>query len=187
MEILFNNRNEWRLWLEENSKFKKEVWLVYYKKHINKQSISYEEAVMEALCFGWIDSLVKRIDDEKYKQKYTPRKPRSNWSESNKRRIIQLEENELMKKEGLFAVKRAKENGSWDNLTGVDDTPVPPQALLEALSENPLAELNFNSFPLSTRKQYIGWLKSARKEETKVKRIREIVKRSEANKKAGIL
>jgi len=187
MEILFDNRRKWRLWLEENSEKEKEIWLIYYKKHVKKKSISYEEAVLEALCFGWIDSIVKRIGHEQYKQKYTPRKPKSNWSQTNKKRIEILLKKGLMKESGLIAVNRAKENGSWDNLTDVDDTPIVPQILLDAFTDNPIAEENFNNFPQSTRKQYLGWLKSAKRQETKEKRIKEIIRRSEANIKAGIL
>ncbi|MBI9097550.1 MAG: YdeI/OmpD-associated family protein [Spirochaetaceae bacterium] len=187
MEILFSNRKEWRSWLEENSTRAREVWLIYYKKHVHKESITYEQAVREALCFGWIDSMVKRIDHERYMQKYTPRKPKSNWSETNKKRVEDLIREGLMTPSGLFAIERAKENGSWNNLKGVDDEPVEPQDLIDALAENPQAEENYYNFPRSTKKQYVGWLKSARRQETRLKRIKEIVLRAEANKKAGLL
>ena len=82
MEMLFRNRKEWRSWLKKICSTEKEIWLIYYKKHVNKESVSYEEAVLEALCFGWIDSIVKRIDEERYMQKYTPGIMKSNWSES---------------------------------------------------------------------------------------------------------
>lgn len=187
MEILFSDRNEWRSWLEQNWSSEKEIWLIYYKKHVRKKSILYDEAVREALCFGWIDSLVKRIDDERYRQKYTPRKTKSNWSESNKRRVEELIDRGLMTPAGMAAVKAAKDNGSWNNLKDVDDFPVEPQDLIDALAENPPAEENYFNFPLSTKKQYVGWLKSAKRPETRARRIREIVLRSEAGKKAGIM
>lgn len=186
MEILFRNREEWRRWLRDHGAEESELWLIYYKKHVKKSSVSYDEAVREALCFGWIDSIVKRIDDERYKQKYTPRKPRSNWSESNKKRVKELIEQGLMMPAGLAAVERAKENGSWDNLKNVDDNPVEPQDLLDALRENPLASKNWFNFSRSARKQYLGWLKSAKRSETREKRIREIISRSEINRKPGI-
>ena len=84
-ELYVTNREDWRAWLEQNHATEKEVWLLYYKKHTGKPTIPYDDAVEEALCFGWIDSTVKRIDDEKYTQKFTPRNDRSVWSESNKK------------------------------------------------------------------------------------------------------
>jgi uncharacterized protein YdeI (YjbR/CyaY-like superfamily) len=104
---LFNDRDEWRAWLEEQHQTESEVWLIYYKKHTGKQSIRYEDAVEEALCFGWIDSKVKRIDEEKYMQRYTPRKELSNWSESDKNRVRKLIENGLMTQAGLEVVEIA--------------------------------------------------------------------------------
>ena len=102
---LFNDRDEWRAWLEEHHQSESEVWLIYYKGHTGKKSIRYEEAVEEALCFGWIDSKVKRIDEEKYMQRYTQRNELSNWSESNKKRVKKLIAKGLMTQAGLEKVE----------------------------------------------------------------------------------
>src|SRR5918999_6552667 len=85
--LYVTNRDDWRAWLNENYETEKEVWLIYYKKHTNQPRIPYDDAVEEALCFGWIDSIVQKIDEERYAQKFTPRRNSSNWSESNRRRL----------------------------------------------------------------------------------------------------
>ncbi|MFC2054927.1 YdeI family protein [Chloroflexota bacterium] len=183
---LFNDRDEWRTWLEEHHQSESEVWLIYYKGHTGKKSIRYEEAVEEALCFGWIDSKVKRIDEEKYMQRYTPRKELSNWSESNKKRVKKLIANGQMTQAGLEKVDIAKRNGSWNRLEDIDKELVVPGDLEAALAQNPKAEENFNGFAPSHKKQYLWWLKSAKKAETRERRIQEIVKRAEENIKPGM-
>ena len=182
---LFKDRKEWREWLEGHHDSSTEVWLVYYKKHIKKNSIQYEEAVEEALCFGWIDSKVKRIDEEKYIQRYTPRKEDSNWSQSNKKRVAKLIAQGLMTLSGLEKIEVAKRNGSWYRLDDIDIEIVVPEDLQSALVENPSAKENFENYAPSHKKQYLWWLKSAKKDETRQKRIREIIKRAEENIKPG--
>ena len=112
-ELYVMNREDWRAWLEQNHATEKEVWLLYYKKHTGKPTIPYDDAVEEALCFGWIDSLVKRIDDEKYTQKFTPRKNRSVWSESNKKRAKRTIKLGRMTGAGLHKIRAAKKSGEW--------------------------------------------------------------------------
>jgi uncharacterized protein YdeI (YjbR/CyaY-like superfamily) len=185
-KILFTNRDEWRKWLEENHDSASELWLVYYKVHTKKESIRYEEAVEEALCFGWIDSKVKKIDNEKYMQRYTPRKDGSNWSESNKKRVRKLIEAGQMTPAGMAKIESAKRDGSWDRLDDIDRQIVVPEDLAAALEMNPAAKENFENFPPSSKKQYLWWLKSAKKAETREKRLHEIVKRAEKNIKPGI-
>lgn len=183
---LFKDRDEWRAWLEEHHNSASEAWLIYYKKHINKKSIGYDEAVEEALCFGWIDSKVKRIDEEKYMQRYTPRKEDSNWSESNKQRVKKLIKMGLMTEAGLAKIETAKRNGSWSRLDDIEKHIVVPEDLQAVLAENLAAKENFEKFPPSHKKQYLWWLKSARRAETREKRIVEIVKRAEENIKPGL-
>ena len=185
-KYLFKNRVEWREWLKEHHRSDSEVWLVYYKKHTGKRSIRYDEAVEEALCFSWIDSEVKRIDEEKYMQRYTPRKENSNWSESNKRRIKKLVESGLITHAGLEKVEKAKRDGSWNRLDDIDKELVIPIDLKAALAENPIADEHFEKFSSSNKKQYLWWLKSARKAETREKRIQDIVSRAEENIKPGM-
>ena len=166
-KILFLNREEWRRWLEEYHDSASEVWLVYYKKHVEKKSIQYEEAVEEALCFGWIDSKVKTIDDEQYMQRYTPRQDGSNWSESNKRRVRKLIETGQMTPAGMAKIDLAKRDGSWERLDDIDREITVPEDLEAALALNPAAKENFDNFPPSSQKQYLWWLKSAKKTATR--------------------
>ena len=100
------SRIEWRAWLEKNHATETEVWLVYYKKHTGKQSVSYLESVMEALCFGWIDGIKKRVDDERYIHRFTPRKPNSKWSPSNIAQAKELIESGAMTEAGLAAFRK---------------------------------------------------------------------------------
>ena len=185
-ERLFKDRVAWRAWLAKNHASKTVLWLVYYKKHTDKKSIRYEEAVEEALCYGWIDSIVKRIDDEKYMQKFTPRKEKSNWSESNKKRVAKLIKNGTMAEVGLAKVTAAKRNGSWQRLENVDKNPTVPDDLAQALAKNGRAKANFESFAPSHRKQYLYWLLDAKRADTRERRIKEIVKRAVELRKPGI-
>lgn len=184
-KIFFLNRNEWRAWLQENHKTESEVWLVYYKAHVQKESIRYDDAVEEALCFGWIDSQVRRIDDEKFMQRYTPRKDDSNWSASNKSRVKKLIKKGLMTPSGIEKIEIAKRNKSWDRLTEIEEKMYIPDDLEAALSANPTAMKNYNNLAPSHKKQYLWWVKSAKRASTRQKRIQEIVTRLEANIKPG--
>ncbi len=183
---LFKNRAEWREWLDKHHATESEIWLVYYKKHCVKESIQYEEAVEEALCYGWIDSKVKRIDGERYMQKYTPRQDKSNWSKSNKRRVERLIKEGRMTRAGIAAVEIAKQNGSWSRLDDIEAELVVPEDLAEAFAENVLAKKYFDSLAPSYQKQYLWWLKSAKKQETIQKRLLAIVERCERGVKPGI-
>lgn len=107
-KLYVKSRDEWRSWLQNNHAAEKEIWLIYYKKHTGKPRIPYDDAVEEALCFGWIDSIVKRIDDEKYIQKYTPRKDKSIWSELNKKRTEKMIKQGRMTEAGLIKIQKAK-------------------------------------------------------------------------------
>lgn len=183
---LFRNRTAWREWLEKNHTTARELWLVYYKKHTGKGSVLYEEAVEEALCYGWIDSQIRRIDDETYMQKYTPRKPGSNWARSNKERVDRLIREGRMTPAGLAAIEAAKQDGSWENLDSVEQDPTVPADLAAALAGNPTAQRNFDGFAPSYRKQYLWWLQSAKRDETRKKRLAEVVRRCEQGVKPGI-
>ncbi len=188
METLFcENRSKWREWLKKNHLSKKEIWLIYYKKHTKKPTVVYNEAVEEALCFGWIDSTVKRINEETYMQKYTPRNARSLWSLVNKNRVIKLIREKKMNKAGLELVEIAKKNGQWEKAYSSKDKLEMPKNLLSALKANPLAFENFNKFSPSNQQNYFGWVISAKREETIQKRIKAVVSRSEKNKKPGML
>lgn len=172
---LFITRKEWRNWLEENHDKETEIWLVFYKVKVNKESIKYEEAVEEALCFGWIDSTVKRIDDEKHMQRYTPRKAKSNWSALNKTRVKGLIKNGLMTEFGLSSIKIAKQNGSWNRLDNIETRLEIPNELKDAFKTNDKAKELFEKLAPSRKKQIIWWIESAKSNETRSKRVDETI------------
>lgn len=180
---LFKNRHEWREWLEQNHDEETEIWLVFYKVKVNKVSIKYEEAVKEALCFGWIDSTVKRIDDEKHMQRYTPRKVNSNWSASNKTRVEKLIKEGLMTEFGLRAIEAAKENGTWNILDSVDVRLEIPKTLADAFKKNKRAKKEFEKLAPSRKKQFLWWIVNAKRDETKEKRIKETIRLLVENKR----
>ena len=186
-EIQYKNRDEWRNWLEENHDLFNEVWLIYFKKHTNKQSIKQTEAVEEALCYGWIDSIVKRIDDEQYMQKFTPRKDNSVWSEVNKKRVAQLIKDEKMTDHGLKKIMAAKKNGMWTKIQSHTNINNIPKEFEIALTENQSAKSNFESLAPSYKKQYLYWITDAKREDTKNRRIAKAIKMLKNNQKMGII
>lgn len=185
-KLYVTNRDDWRTWLENNHETENEIWLIYYKKHTGKPTIRYDEAVEEALCYGWIDSIVKRIDDEKYTQKYTPRKDKSIWSELNKKRVKKLIKQGRMTEVGLAKINAAKKTGEWQRTTENKKGPAVPAELKKALAANKKAEKYFSNLAPSYKKQYIGWIESAKRDETRIKRIKETVKILAQNKKLGM-
>ena len=186
LKLYIFNRKEWRKWLNENHSIAKEVWLIYYKKRTNKPRIPYDDAVEEALCFGWIDSTVKRIDDEKYCQKFTPRNLKSIWSEHNKKRVTEMIKQGKMTKHGIEKVKAAKKNGEWYKTAESVKEFKMPSELSRLLSANKKASGFFNELSPSHKKQYIGWIASAKKVETKEKRAREALKLLKTKQKLGM-
>lgn len=154
-ELIFETREEWRLWLEVNHKSSDGAWVVYFKKHTKIQSINYNEAVEEAICFGWIDSKIRTIDALRYKQVFTPRNPKSFWSVLNKQRIEKITGEGKMMPAGLKAVVEAKKNGQWEKTFMDKEPPQMPDDLKTALMKNPQAWENFNNFALSYRATYI--------------------------------
>ncbi len=147
--LYVTNRNDWRSWLEKHYNSESEIWLIYYKNHTNKPRIPYDDAVEEALCFGWIDSIVKRIDDEKYKQKYTPRKKNSVWSQLNKKRSEKMIREGKMTDSGLASIETAKRNGKWQAAYSSKKIFEMPDYLEKALKKNKTARENFNNFARS--------------------------------------
>lgn len=119
------NRNDWRKWLELNHTKERAIWLIFYKKKSVKYNLSWSESVDEALCFGWIDSVKKTIDEERYKQYFSKRKAKSNWSKINKDKVKALIEKGLMEEEGYKSIEIAKENGSWTVLDKVEALVIP--------------------------------------------------------------
>jgi uncharacterized protein YdeI (YjbR/CyaY-like superfamily) len=167
-------RASWRAWLAKHHDTSPGVWLVYHKKGSGVPGVGYEEAVEEALCFGWIDSRVRSLDDRRYMQLYTPRTPGSNWSRLNKERIARLTAAGTMADAGLAAVEAAKSDGSWAQLDAVEGL-IEPAELRGALDRRPIARSNFDAFSDSVKKQALYWVYSAKREDTRARRISDVV------------
>jgi uncharacterized protein YdeI (YjbR/CyaY-like superfamily) len=176
----FASRKEWRAWLMKHHANVREAWLLHYKKGAATRSLTYEEAVEEALCFGWIDGLLRSIDDETYALRYSPRKPRSTWSEINKRRAERLIKHGQMSAAGLAKIAEAQANGEWEAATIRENVTMIPVDLLRELKKNK-AWGAFRNWPASRKKQYLSWLSSAKKPETRRKRVRTIVEMATGN------
>jgi uncharacterized protein YdeI (YjbR/CyaY-like superfamily) len=170
--LYLSNRKEWRQWLAENhDKEVNDVWLVFDKKKTGKSSIEYEESVEEALCFGWIDSLIKKIDDDRYCRKFTPRKNDSKWSSANKRRVAKIIEEGSMTEFGLVKVEAAKRTGNWEMDPRPMITTEVPKELTGALAQNRKAKEFFEGLAPTYRKQFIGWIVTAKTSATRAKRL----------------
>jgi uncharacterized protein YdeI (YjbR/CyaY-like superfamily) len=174
----FLNRGEWRRWLEENHSIQKEVWVIIYKKNSGKQGVQYQEAVEEAICFGWIDSKMQSIDASRFRQRFSPRKKNSIWSKNNKETAEKMMRKEKMAPAGFETIKEAKANGKWAAAYSSKTAPVIPKDLAKALKENEPAWKNFKEFSNSTKLQYVYWVNTAKKDETRQKRITAIVKKA---------
>jgi uncharacterized protein YdeI (YjbR/CyaY-like superfamily) len=182
------DRKAWRNWLSKNFYKSTGIWLVFYKTGGSKPRLPYADMVEEALCFGWIDSLPRKLDDERSMLAFTPRKPKSVWSDINKERVARLIKNGLMTAPGLEKINIAKENGSWDTLTTSNyqaDTNELPADLLKQFKGKTAALKTFKTFSPSIRRQFLFWIDSAKTDETRMKRLLQTVLMSEANKKPG--
>lgn len=179
--------SDWRKWLSENHNRVDEIWLVYYKKHTGIYSISYQDSLDEALCFGWVDSLIKRIDDDRYARKFTPRRDDSNWSLVNKSRVGELIAEGRMTEPGMAKVEAAKQSGSWEKpVTKPEmDFEIPPE-FEQALAENLEAVRFFETLAPTYRKHYIGWIATAKRPETRAKRIAEAIQLLSEGKQLGL-
>jgi uncharacterized protein YdeI (YjbR/CyaY-like superfamily) len=166
-------RREWRQWLEENHDSRQSIWLIYYKKNSDKPRVAYSDAVDEALCFGWIDSTSRPLDDEKYMQYFTRRKPKSIWSRINKEKVERLIGAGLMTEAGFAAVETAKQNGSWTILDDAEALIVSAD-LAASLQKNPKADAYFSSLSRTDKRNMLQWLALAKRPETRQKRINEI-------------
>ncbi len=169
-EIHPKTRAGWRSWLEKNHAKSDGVWLVFYRASTGKRRLSWEEAVREALCFGWIDSKVNPVDDERYKQIFTPRKPRSVWSKINKQHVAELLEAELMTDAGLRAVEVAKNNGAWSLLEPVDALIV-PEDMESALQKSTAAREAYDALSKQAKRSMLYSLYTAKRQETRAKRL----------------
>ena len=182
--LYFKDDTEWREWLHENHEnFPQGVYLIFHKLETGIPTMRWEEAVKIALCYGWIDSTVKGLGDGKRQQYFCPRNPKSVWSAVNKTHLKELEKEGLLHKNGKKVIAEAKKNGSWKALDAVENLQV-PEDLQKAFSKNPEALSNFENFSRSYRKSYLYWLNQAKREETRNKRISEIISLCENNIKS---
>jgi uncharacterized protein YdeI (YjbR/CyaY-like superfamily) len=169
------SRQQWRQWLQENHDKKQSIWLVYYKKKSNLPTVNWSEAVDEALCFGWIDSQKKSIDEEKYMQFFCRRKSNSTWSKVNKAKIQRLEEEGLITQAGFDSIETAKLNGSWTILDEVEELII-PEDLENEFQNRPGSKSYFLSLSMSDRRNILQWLVLAKRQQTRLMRIQKIGK-----------
>jgi len=182
-ELYVTEREQWRAWLEKNYSTAKEVWLVYYKAHTGKPSIPYGDSVEEALCFGWIDGIIKKLDDERFGRKFMPRKIKSKWSESNKKRAEKMIRQRKMTEAGMVRIREAKESGEWSTVRVRSKELMIPLFFEETLAKNKKALECFNNLAPSYKRNFVGWVSDAKQEKTRMKRLAEVISLLEQNKK----
>jgi uncharacterized protein YdeI (YjbR/CyaY-like superfamily) len=175
--------DQWREWLDEHHDSESEVWLISYKRHTKLASIAYEDAVDEALCFGWVDSLIKRLDDSRYARKFTPRKADSRWSTTNRKRYAALRASGRLKPAGI---NRAPTDRGYDSPPRFQMPSTIPRYIQAALRKRPPAWRYFEGLAPSHRRQYVGWIDSAKHEETKARRLKEAIRLLAAGKQLGL-
>ena len=181
----FENADAWHSWLTDNHDKRDHAWLILYKKASGKANLSIKSAVMEAMCFGWIDGKLKSIDSERFILRYSPRKAKSPWSKINVDRAEILIRDGKMTGAGMIKIDEAKANGLWDAAYTSRVKPELPDDLKAALKTDSEAQKNFNNFANGQQFQYIFWLRSARTDITRQKRIAEVVRRAALNQKPG--
>lgn len=177
--LLFKDREEWRNWLSKNHNKEKQAWLLFYKKGSGKKGLTLEESVEEAICFGWIDGKIRRVDDEQFVLRFSPRRPDSMWSKINKDRAEKLMTTGRMTNAGLTKVNGAKVSGAWDRAYTSKVAEIIPPDLKKALIEKDTAWANFQNFAVSNRNRYILWVNEAKTKETRERRIAKTVENAE--------
>ncbi len=183
--LYVTTKNQWRAWLKTHHDSRKEIWLVYYRKDSGKPRIPYNDAVEEALCFGWIDSILKKIDKDRFAQRFTPRKPGSQWSAMNKERVRRLVKQGRMTPAGMSA---AVNPGTSRNSNSKAERLVIPPDILRALKSDRTTWKNFQRFPASYKRIRIGWIAAARKRpDTLRQRLHYFLKMTAQNKRFGMV
>src|SRR5438132_10996866 len=180
MTLRLRSRPQWRAWLKKHHASSPGVWFVFYKAHTGVKSLPYEDTVREALCFGWIDSLVKRLDDDRYALKVTPRQPTSKWSDLNRKRWAELKAADLLTAAGLAA---APTNNTYAAKPAIPEL---PKYIAEAFQENTKAWKFFQELAPSYRRYFVAWIHTAKRPETRQKRIRESIRTLASGKKLGL-
>jgi uncharacterized protein YdeI (YjbR/CyaY-like superfamily) len=181
------SRAEWRRWLIKNHQTSAEIWILFHKKHTGKPSVGYADAVEEALCFGWIDGIIQRIDDETYGRRFTPRKAASRWSELNRRCARKMILDGKMTAVGLahyeVGLKRPVDRSSG---IPTEAEPLVPRYLSQALSRNRQAREQFEKLPPGYKRTALRWIEAAKREETRLRRVEEFVRLTGAGKRIGL-
>lgn len=175
-------RAAWRRWLERHHTRDRGVWFVYFKKASGKQRFTYEDMIEEALCFGWIDGLARRLDDERAMLWLSPRKAKSVWSAPNKVRVARVIAAGLMRPAGQAKVDAAKTNGSWTALDATNRLEIPDD-LAAALAAAPKARAHFDAFPATAKKGVLEWVRQAKRPETRARRIADAARMAAANER----
>ncbi len=178
------SRGEWRQWLSDHHTRTTGVWLVSYKKATGKPRFDYDEAVEEALCFGWVDSKPNKLDAERTLLWFAPRKPGTGWSRPNKLRVERMLKAGLMAEAGLRKVAQAQADGSWTKLDAVEDLTVPDD-LAQALGRYPEAARHFDAFPRSAKRGILEWISTAKTAPTRTKRIEDTARLADRNERAN--
>lgn len=191
-QLFFENRKSFRNWLQENYDTNPGIWMLFFKKHVNNEGITYQEALEESLCFGWIDSIIKKVDDDCYVRKFTPRTNISKWSDVNKGIVLRLIEQGIMTEAGLKKMDTYVKTGSvvWEiskpHQNMKDKGSDIPEFIQQAFAENEPALTHFNRLAPTYRQHYIRWITSARKEETILSRLKEAANLLKENRKLGL-
>jgi uncharacterized protein YdeI (YjbR/CyaY-like superfamily) len=182
--LLVQTIEQWRDWLDQHHASESEVWLIFYKRHTGIASVAYKEALDEALCVGWVDSLVRRMDDRRYALKFTPRRADSRWSTANRMRYAELKASGRLKPAGI---KRPPTNRRYGPRTQRLALPSKlPQYIQAALKKHPAALRHFEALAASQRRRYFAWIESAKREETKRRRLKEAIRLLSAGKVLGL-
>ena len=183
-QVTVTSRAQWRRWLARHHDSSTGIWLVRYKQGSGKTHVTYDDVVEEALCFGWVDSRPRALDEDRSQLLLTPRKPKSRWSALNKDRVARLTREGLMHPAGLAAVELAKRIGTWAALDAVEQL-VEPQDLAAALDKEPVARAEWDGFPRSTKRAILEWITSAKTLETRQRRIGETVTEAKVGRRAN--
>jgi uncharacterized protein YdeI (YjbR/CyaY-like superfamily) len=176
--------SQWRAWLKANHTRRASVWLVTYKKGTSRPHLRYDDAVSEALCWGWIDSLPRKLDDERTMLRFSPRSKNTGWSALNKQRVEQMIAAKRMQPAGMAKIEAAKADGSWNRLDVVEALEVPPD-LVAAFKTLPGSAKTFDAFPRSVKRGILEWIQAAKKPETRAKRIIETATLAAQGKRAN--
>lgn len=179
-----SNASAWRKWLEKNHAQENSIWLIIFHKESTTPSVTYSDAVDEAICFGWIDSKINKRDGESFYQYFARRNPKSNWSKVNKEKVARLQKAGKLEPPGLAAIQLAKTTGTWTALDAIENGQLPDD-LVKALKVIPSAEKNFTAFPRSVKRGILEWIQNAKRPETRSKRIAETAALAGKNQRAN--